>query len=65
MRLTGHSAIEYAAQEGLLLNKAADNHGEERRGINLAEAGKIAETQPELIWIETVGEKQPIGTNAR
>jgi hypothetical protein len=52
MRLTGSTALVYAAQEGLLLNCTADEKGEPRREITLAEAMSIAERDPEAIWLE-------------
>ncbi len=38
MRLTGFQAIDYAEQEGLTLNKAADRIDEGRSGLTVAEA---------------------------
>jgi len=52
MRLTGFQAIDYAEQEGLTLNKAADRIDEGRIGLTVAEAEAIASETPELIWIE-------------
>jgi hypothetical protein len=52
MRLTGFAAIEYAEQEGLLLNKLADNIDEAARGLTVAEAEAIADDRPDLIWLD-------------
>jgi hypothetical protein len=52
MRLTGFQAIEYAEQEGLTLNKAADRIDDERSGLSIAEAEAIASEEPDLIWVE-------------
>jgi hypothetical protein len=52
MRLTGFEAIEYAEQEGLTLNKAADRIDEEARDLSIAEAEAIADVDPDLIWID-------------
>jgi hypothetical protein len=52
MRLTGFQAIDYAEQEGLTLNKAADRIDEGRTGLTVAEAQAIASEDPNLIWIE-------------
>ncbi len=52
MRLTGFQAIDYAEQEGLTLNKAADRIDEGRSGLTVAEAEAIASEAPNLIWIE-------------
>jgi hypothetical protein len=52
MRLTGFEAIEYAEQEGLTLNKAGDRIDDEVRGLSVAEAEAIADSDPDLIWIE-------------
>ena len=52
MRLTGFQAIDYAEQEGLTLNKAADNIDEGRAGLSVAEAEALASEDPNLIWIE-------------
>lgn len=52
MRLTGFEAIEFAEQEGLTLNKAADRIDAEARGLSIAEAEAIADTRPDLIWLE-------------
>lgn len=58
--LTGYAAIDYAIANGLNLNKYTDpteeaRHGpteEARHGLSIAEARKIAEEDPGLIWIE-------------
>jgi hypothetical protein len=52
MRLTGFQAIDYAEQEGLTLNKAADRIDEGRTGLSVAEAEAIASEDPNLIWLE-------------
>lgn len=52
MRLTGFEAIEYAEQEGLTLNKAADRIDDEAHGLSVPEAEAIADTRPDLIWLE-------------
>jgi hypothetical protein len=52
MRLTGFSAIEFAQQEGYLLNKAEDRIDEARSGLTIPEAEAIATQDPELIWLE-------------
>jgi hypothetical protein len=52
MRLTGFQAIDYAEQEGLTLNKAADRIDEARAGLTVAEAEAIATEDPNLIWID-------------
>ena len=57
MRLTGFEAIEYAEQEGLTLNKAADRIDEEVRGLSVAEAEAIADVDPDLIWVDVPSDK--------
>ncbi len=52
MRLTGFAAIEYAEQEGLLLNKSADNIDDAATGLSVAEAEAIADDRPDLIWLD-------------
>jgi hypothetical protein len=52
MRLTGFEAIDYAEQEGMTLNKAADAIDESRSGLSVAEAEAIAAEEPSLIWLE-------------
>src|SRR6186997_2066766 len=52
MRLTGFAAIEYAEQEGLALNKFADNIDDAVSGLTIAEAEAIAVEDPDLIWLE-------------
>jgi len=56
MRLTGFSAIEYAQQEGYLLNKAADHIDEAKFELTVPEAEAIATQDPELIWLEVPDE---------
>jgi hypothetical protein len=57
MRLTGFAAIEYAEQEGLTLNKYADNIDESASGLSIAEAEAIAVEDPDLIWLEVPEEE--------
>ena len=52
MRLTGFDAIEYAEKEGLTLHKAADSIDDAAEGLTIAEAGAIADEDPDLIWLE-------------
>jgi len=52
MRIKGFSAIEFAQQEGYLLNKAEDRIDEARSGLTIPEAEAIAMQDPELIWLE-------------
>ncbi|HEY2838056.1 MAG TPA: hypothetical protein VGJ26_02825 [Pirellulales bacterium] len=52
MKLIGFEAIEFADQEGLTLNKAADAIDGAANGLNVAEAEAIAVDRPELIWLE-------------
>jgi hypothetical protein len=52
MRLTGFEAIDYAEQEGMTLNKAADAIDEARGALSVAEAQAIAVEDPGLIWLE-------------
>lgn len=52
MRLTGFSAIEFAEQEGLTLNKLADHIDDGVSGLTVAEAEAIADDDPDLIWLE-------------
>ena len=51
--LRGEEAIHYAEEHHLLLNKNADESGEAREGLSVAEARRIQEAHPGLIWIET------------
>ncbi len=52
MKLTGFDAIDYAEQEGLTLNKSADNIDGPASDLSIAEAEAIAVDRPELIWID-------------
>ena len=51
MILTGHDAIDYAAQAQQLLNKYMDPIEDDRTGLDLDEARAIADEDPSLIWI--------------
>jgi len=52
MRLTGFEAIEYAEKAGLMLHKSADRIDKGADGLSIAEAEAIADSDPELIWLE-------------
>lgn len=52
MKLIGFEAIDYAEQEGMVLNKAAESIDEAATGLSIAEAEAIALDRPELIWLE-------------
>ncbi len=52
MRITGFEAIAFAEREGILLNKAADSIDDEAVGLTVAEAEAIADTDPELVWVD-------------
>ena len=52
IRLHGFEAIEFAEQAGLTLNKAADSIDEVVTGLSIAEAQAVADSDPELIWLE-------------
>jgi hypothetical protein len=52
MRLTGFEAIEYAEKAGLTLHKAADSIDEGAEALSIAEAGAIADDDPDLIWLD-------------
>ncbi|HEX4142525.1 MAG TPA: hypothetical protein VHY91_03170 [Pirellulales bacterium] len=56
VRLKGFDAIEFADQEGLPLNKSADSIDEGRSDLSVAEAEAIADTEPDLIWLEVSDE---------
>jgi hypothetical protein len=56
VRLIGFDAIEFAEQEGLPLNKSADPIDEGRSDLSVAEAEAIADTEPDLIWLEVADE---------
>jgi hypothetical protein len=51
MKLRGFEAIEFAEQEGLTLNKDADDVDETASGLTVAEAEAIAVDSPDLIWL--------------
>src|SRR5262245_31872874 len=52
MRLIGFEAIEYAERAGLTLHKKADRIDEGARELSVAEAEAIADSDPDLIWLE-------------
>ncbi len=52
MRLTGLAAITYAAQEGLPLHTTTRNARNGQDEVTLAEATRIAERNPQAIWLE-------------
>jgi hypothetical protein len=56
MKLTGFDAIEFAQQEGYLLNKAADRIDGPQTKLTIAEAEALAIDNPELIWLEVPDE---------
>jgi hypothetical protein len=60
MRLTGFTAIEYAEEEGLTLNKHPDAVDGPRQGLTVAEAEAVAAEDPKLIWLE-VSEEEYFG----
>ena len=47
MRLTGNDAIAYADDNGHFLSTA------DRDDVTIPEARRIAEVDPELVWIDT------------
>lgn len=51
-RLTGKDAIDYAADNGLSLNKYTDPTEEARSGLTVEEALEIAAEDPSLIWLD-------------
>jgi hypothetical protein len=52
MRLTGFEAIEFAEKAGLTLHKEADSIDDGVEALSIAEAEAIADSDPDLIWIE-------------
>lgn len=54
MLLTGFDAIEFAQQEGYMLNKDDDGIDGPATGLSVAEASAIAVDRPELIWLEVL-----------
>lgn len=52
MRLTGFDAIEFAEKAGLTLHKDADSIDDGVEALSIAEAEAIADSDPELIWID-------------
>jgi hypothetical protein len=52
VRLKGQDAVNYATAHGLMLNKSADQTGEERKNLSVEEARRIAEENPASIWLE-------------
>ncbi len=52
MKLTRYQAIRYAEAHGLTLNKYEDPIEDAREGLTPEEARKVAEEDPNLIWIE-------------
>lgn len=59
MRLTGFAAIDYAAQEGLPLNKTGLTPADDEQGLNLAEARLIAEDNPHMIYVDVPNGGRP------
>ena len=58
MQLTGFTAIEFAAANGLTVAKYADPTEGARDGLTVSEAREIAAEDPGLIWIEA---PDPVG----
>jgi hypothetical protein len=52
LRLRGRDAINYAEANDLLLSKYADPIEEDREGLTISEANKVAWEDPALIYLD-------------